>query len=73
MTTIVDTDSRELAATAEAAEAMAKYEIVRVPVDYFHVGEFRYTNLPDAIAEAKRRAGLFLIDKPPPPRPTERQ
>lgn len=41
-----------------AAEEMARYGIVRVPVDYFHVGGFRYTALADAIAQAKRdRAG----------------
>ena len=37
------------------AEDMAKYGITRVPVDYFHVGGFRYTNLSDAIAQAKRQ------------------
>lgn len=41
--------------SSEAAEAMAKYGITRVPVDYFHFKEFRYTNLGDAIAEAKRQ------------------
>ena len=35
-------------------EEMAKYGITRVPVDYFHFGEFRYTNLKDAVAQAKR-------------------
>jgi len=37
------------------ADDMATYGITRVPVDYFHVGKYRYTNLDDAIAEAKRR------------------
>jgi len=36
------------------AEEMAKYGITRVPVDYFHYGDFRYTNLKDAVAQAKR-------------------
>ena len=36
------------------AEDMAKHGITRIPVDYFHVGGFRYTNLSDAIAQAKR-------------------
>ena len=31
--------------------------ITRVPVDYFHYKEFRYTNLDDAIAEATRQNG----------------
>jgi hypothetical protein len=34
---------------------MAKYGITRVPVDYFHYGDFRYTNLKDAVAQAKRQ------------------
>lgn len=38
----------------EAGEAMAKYGIIRVRVDNFYYGAFRYTNLDDAIAEAKR-------------------
>lgn len=36
-------------------EDMAKYGIARIPVDYFHVGGFRYTNLSDAVAQAQRR------------------
>jgi hypothetical protein len=47
------------AITAEDTNAMERFGIVRVPVDYFWLGEFRYTNLKDAIAQAKRqeRAG----------------
>jgi hypothetical protein len=53
------TDRKEIspAINPEAAEAMAKYGITRVPVDYFHYKEFRYTNLDDAIAEAIRQKG----------------
>jgi hypothetical protein len=43
------------AISAEAVEEMAKYGINRVPVDYFHYGDFRYTNLKDAVAQAKRQ------------------
>ena len=39
----------------EAAKEMAKYGITRVPVDYFYYGDFRYTNLKDAVAQAKRQ------------------
>ena len=39
----------------DVAEQMATYGITRVLVDYFHVGNYRYSNLDDAIAEAKRR------------------
>ena len=50
-------DRKELcpAISSEDAEKMAKYGITRVPVDYFHYGDFRYTNLKDAIAQAKRQ------------------
>jgi hypothetical protein len=36
-----------------AADEMAKYGITRVPTDYFHYKGYRYTNLDDAIAQAK--------------------
>jgi hypothetical protein len=43
------------AITADDTNAMERFGIVRVPVDYFWLGEFRYTNLRDAIAQAKRQ------------------
>jgi hypothetical protein len=39
----------------DRAEDMAKYGITRVPTDYFHYKEYRYTRLDDAIAQAKRQ------------------
>ena len=33
---------------------MRKYGIKRIPVDYFHINGFRYTDLKDAVVEAKR-------------------
>lgn len=33
---------------------MTKYGITRSTVDYFHYREFKYTNLHDALAQAKR-------------------
>jgi len=39
----------------ESIKLMEKHGIIRVPVDYFQFGEFRYTNLRDAIAQAKRQ------------------
>ena len=39
-------------------DEMLKYGISRVPVDYFHYKDFRYTALKDAVAEARRRAAL---------------
>jgi hypothetical protein len=35
---------------------MEKYGISRVPTDSFRYREFRYTNLQDALAQAKRDA-----------------
>ncbi len=44
------TKSKETALASE----MAAYGITHVPVDYFHLGAFRYTHLNDALAQAKR-------------------
>ena len=52
-----DRKEKNPAINSEVAEAMAKYGIARVPVDYFHYKEFRYTNLDDAIAQATRENG----------------
>jgi len=59
-------DRKEInpAINPEAADAMAKYVITRVPVDYFHYKEFRYTNLDDAIAQATRQNGTATISTP---------
>jgi hypothetical protein len=48
----------------EATEEMAKYGITRVPIDYFHYKEFRYTSLGDAIAQATRQSGAATISIP---------
>jgi hypothetical protein len=37
-----------------ADEAMATLGIRCVPVDYFHYRNYRYTNLKDAVAQARR-------------------
>ena len=52
--TSADPKETSPALSPKAAEEMAKYGITRVPVDYYHYGKYRYTNLEDAIAEAKR-------------------
>jgi len=39
----------------DAAKAMAKHGITRVPTYYFHYKEYRYARLDDAIAQAKRQ------------------
>ena len=53
--TSADGEKASPALRPEAAEEMAKYGITRVPVDCFHYGDFRYTNLEDAVAQAKRQ------------------
>lgn len=55
-------DQRDTGSDNDVAEEMANYGITRVPVDTFRYREFRYTNLRDAIAQAKRdRIRLRLI------------
>ena len=34
---------------------MAKFGITRSTVDYFHYRDFKYTNVNDALAQAKRK------------------
>jgi hypothetical protein len=50
-----DHDEAGLALSPQAADEMAKYGITRLPVDCFHYGDFRYTNLNDAVAQARRQ------------------
>jgi hypothetical protein len=52
--TIMDTEMRRPALSPEALQEMNRYGIVRVPADSFHYREFRYTNLNDALAQARR-------------------
>lgn len=35
-------------------DLMARHGIIRVPADIFLCGQYRYTNLKDALAQAKR-------------------
>jgi len=55
---------RRPATEPEAKDEMARYGITRVPVDYFHYKQYRYTNLADAVAQAKRAQTLDLTGKP---------
>jgi hypothetical protein len=41
-----------------AEQEMARLGIVRVPADYFRYRDFRYTNLQDALAQARRDAEI---------------
>jgi hypothetical protein len=40
--------------TEDIDKLMAGYGISRVPVDQFHYKSYRYSNLRDAIAQARR-------------------
>lgn len=40
----------------EAEHEMTRLGIIRVPADYFRYRDFRYTNLQDALARARRDA-----------------
>jgi hypothetical protein len=45
---------------ADKAE-MEKYGITRVVIDCFHGGEYRYTKLADAVAEAQRQRASNVV------------
>ena len=45
------------------SEEMTELGITRVPVDYFHYKEFRYSQLADAIAEARRDEARAILPK----------
>jgi len=49
--------SAVLAITAGLKAEMNRHGITRVPVDYFHYRDFRYTSLEDAVAQARRDHG----------------
>lgn len=51
-----DTARRSDDLTAEDLTEMHKYEVARVPVYFYQAGQYRYANLKDAIAQAKREA-----------------
>jgi hypothetical protein len=51
--TIIKTDAQLPALSAEARQKMEAFGITRVPTDSFRYREFRYTNLQDALAQAK--------------------
>lgn len=47
-------DSTEDTGASDVSAEMSKYGITKKSVDQFHFGEYRYTNLRDAVAQAKR-------------------
>lgn len=48
-----ETHTESTLPTTEAE--MAKYNITRSTVYYYHYRDFKYTNLSDALAQAKRK------------------
>lgn len=46
------------ALSPDQVDRMEMLGITRVPVDYFYVAGFRYTQLKDAIAQAERQRAL---------------
>lgn len=52
-----DRDEPGSTLSLEAVQEMAAYGITRVSVDYFCYKDFRYTNLKDAVAQARRQQG----------------
>ena len=53
--TSAEHDDPDAGLSSKDMEDMKKYDITRAPADYFFVGNYRYTNLADAIAQAKRQ------------------
>lgn len=49
-----NTDNSHSTMNGEDAKEMQKFGITRTPVDYFYFGKYRYTDLKDAIAQARR-------------------
>ena len=47
-------DSKETTKDSEVSEEMSKYGITKKSIDHFYYGEYQYTNLRDALAQAKR-------------------
>jgi len=43
--------------STNVSDEMAKHGITKKTTDQFYFGEYRYSNLKDAIAQAKRVAG----------------
>jgi hypothetical protein len=56
---VSETPDRGLPSAAEAESAvLAEYGITRVPADRFDVDGYRYTNVADAVAQARRTREL---------------
>jgi hypothetical protein len=51
---MINTEEQLPALTEAEREDMKKHGISRAPTDSFRYREFRYTNLHDALAQAKR-------------------
>jgi hypothetical protein len=61
--TTTNHEKRRPKAKPEGKDEMATYGITCVPIDYFHYKQYRYTNLADAVAQAKRAQTVDLTAK----------
>ena len=52
--TIKSHDEQGEGITPDMLEEMERYGITRFPVHYFQLGQYKYTNLKDAVAQARR-------------------
>lgn len=56
-------ESENTTLSSDAEAAILRPRITRVPVDYFHWREFRYTNLNDAIAQTTMAQTKQCVNK----------
>lgn len=52
-----DAQSAKNDLTPEMTAEMEKYGITRFPVYYFQFGQYKYSNMKDAVAQARRERG----------------
>lgn len=55
----IDKDACFPVLDAQSLEDMKKYGISRSVIQYFHVGEYNYTSIHDAIRQAERSLKAF--------------
>ncbi len=60
---MASTAAKDDDSTRIAYDEMARLGITRVPVDYFYFKEFRYTQLEDALAQARREGPAVPADE----------
>lgn len=51
-------DKAHSSMSADDTKEMQKFGITRTPINYFYVGKYRYTDVKDAIAQARRQNSI---------------